>query len=261
MHPLVLSHRTALLSALGAMTALAWVALWTWEQSPYGRYLNHAQLGTLDAADLPVLLTQAGIYLAGWLLMCVAMMLPTTFPLLGAFARLTALRPDRRRLAGWLVTGYLVVWVAFGGVAHLFDLALHEGFERLAWLQARPWLFGAGPLLAAGLFQFSELKYRCLDRCRAPAGFVVQHWRGGDPVRQSFTIGAHHGLYCVGCCWALMLLMFAVGTGNIGWMLALGAVMAIEKNHPKGRWLSAPLGVGLIAWGTAIAMNHAWTWQ
>jgi predicted metal-binding membrane protein len=122
-------------------------------------------------------------------------------------------------------------------------------------------VFGAGPLLLAGGFQFTKLKYRCLDKCRAPLGFVTQHWRGSDTRLQALQLGVHHGLFCVGCCWALMFLMFAVGTGSIGWMLVLGAVMALEKNMPWGRKLSAPLGLLLLAWGVLIVFDHSWSWQ
>ena len=151
--------------------------------------------------------------------------------------------------------------MAFGVAAHLADWVLHEIFERGDWLQANAWVFGAGPLILAGAFQFTALKYRCLEKCRAPLSFITSHWRGGREALQAFRLGVDHGLFCVGCCWALMLLMFAVGTGNVGWMLALGAVMALEKNMPWGRRLSAPLGVGLLGWGTLIALNHALAWN
>lgn len=252
-----ISRRDTFTVALGALVLAAWVALWLWERSPYGRYLNHAELGGLaHAATADAVLAQSALYVGGWLLMTIAMMLPTTLPLLDAFRRMTALRDDRRSLLALVVASYLGVWLAAGAAMHLFDFGLHEAFERLAWLQANPWLFGAAPLLLAGAFQFSRLKHRCLERCRAPVGFVIEHWRGGSPALQSLAIGAHHGLFCVGCCWALMLLMFAVGTGSIGWMLALGAVMAIEKNLGWGRRLSAPVGVALLLWGGAIALSH-----
>jgi predicted metal-binding membrane protein len=86
--------------------------------------------------------------------------------------------------------------------------------------------------------------------------FVTEYWRGRQERRNAFLLGTHHGLFCVGCCWALMLLMFAVGVGNIAWMLALGALMAAEKNLPWGRKLSAPTGVALIGWGGMIFLNH-----
>ena len=112
---------------------------------------------------------------------------------------------------------------------------------------------GALLIGAAGAFQFSSLKYSCLEKCRTPYGFVVQRWHGRSPARESWRIGFEHGLFCVGCCWALMLLMFVVGMGSIGWMLALAAVMAAEKTLRGGRRLSAPLGVALLAWAAAIA--------
>jgi len=254
-------HRRAFASVFALLVAAAWLALWLWERSPYGRYLHHAELGALVHGEAAAALSQASVYVAGWLLMTVAMMLPTTLPLLDAFRRMSARRTDAGQLVALVVAGYLAVWLAFGVAAHVFDLALHALLERVAWLQANPWVFGAGPLAVAGAFQFSTLKYRCLERCRAPVGFVIQHWRGGNPARQALLIGAHHGVFCVGCCWALMLLMFAVGIGSIGWMLALAAIMAIEKNVAWGRRLSTPLGLALLLWAAAIALDHAWSWQ
>jgi predicted metal-binding membrane protein len=106
---------------------------------------------------------------------------------------------------------------------------------------------GRGRAGDCGLFQFSRLKYHCLDQCRTPLSFIIQRWRGVTPRRDAFLLGMQHGVFCVGCCWAIMLLMFIVGTGNVGWMLALGAMMAIEKNAAWGRWLSHSLGFALIA--------------
>jgi predicted metal-binding membrane protein len=245
---------------LAGLIALAWAVLWAWERSPYGRYLNHRELAEICATGgLGVVVQQAALYALGWTLMIAAMMLPTTLPLIDIFRRLTQQRPDQLRLVALVIASYLGVWAAFGIGVHALDLGLHELLARNTWLWANPWVFGVGPLLVAGGFQFSRLKYRCLDKCRAPLSFVMQHWRGGNEHIQALLIGAHHGLFCVGCCWALMLLMFAVGTGNLGWMLGLGAVMALEKNMPWGRKLSAPLGVALLAWGGLIAVNHLWT--
>lgn len=255
-----LGRRDLLLPILAGVIALAWVTLSIWERSPYGRYLKHTELGGFgEAGTLPLL--QAALYVAGWTLMTIAMMLPTTLPLIDAFRRMTRERLDRLQLVSLLIAGYLVVWLAFGIAAHAFDLGLHEAFEHSAWLQVNPWLFGAAPLFAAGTFQFSRLKYRCLDKCRARASFLIQHWRGGDTRLQAALLGMHHGVFCVGCCWALMLLMFAVGTGSVGWMLLIGAIMAIEKNMPWGRKLSAPLGAALIAWSLLIVRDHSLSWQ
>ena len=247
-----------LLATLGALAVLAWLALWLWHASPYGRYLHHGDLAPFDLDGRPgSTAAQAVAYVAGWVLMTAAMMLPTTLPLLEVFRRMTRRRNDRIALLAMVIAGYLVVWLLFGVAAHAVDLALHAALEGGGWLQANAWVFGAGPLLLAGGFQFTHLKYRCLDQCRSPLSFVVQHWRGGDARAQALLLGAHHGAFCVGCCWALMLLMFTVGTGNLGWMLALGVVMAVEKNAPWGRRISAPLGAALLLWGAAVALNHA----
>jgi predicted metal-binding membrane protein len=172
------------------------------------------------------------------------------------FRRLTATRADRRQLLGWVIAGYLAAWAGFGVAAHALDWLVFRAVDAVPLLVFNAWVFGAAVLLVAGLFQFSELKYRCLEMCRMPLGFVLRHWRGTSPRREALWLGAHHGLYCVGCCWALMLLMFAIGTGSIGWMLLLGAAMAAEKNLPWGRRLSAPLGALLVAGAIAItAMN------
>ena len=109
----------------------------------------------------------------------------------------------------------------------------------------------------AGAFQFTRLKYRCLDQCRTPFSFILQHWRGRRPKWNAFALGAHHGVFCVGCCWAIMLLMFVVGTGNVGYMLALGAIMALEKNTPWGRQLSRPLGFALLSWAAIVTAINA----
>ena len=144
----------------------------------------------------------------------------------------------------------------FGLAVHVGDLRLHEAAHHSPWLAEHAWLIGAGTLLVAGAYQFTPLKYRCLDRCRSPLTFVMEHWRGRRERLEALRLGLRHGLFCLGCCWSLMLLMFAVGVGNLGWMLLLGAVMAAEKNLPWGRRLSAPLGAVLLSWGVAVATLH-----
>jgi len=234
-----------------ALAALAWALLAVWAGSPWGRYLEHGdwtRLGLVGAlcAALPggAALVPAGLYAGGWVLMLAAMMLPTALPVLHLVERMTG----ARRLVLLAAAGYLAAWAGFGVAAHLADLVLAAGVRRSAWLTFNGWALGAVVLALAGLFQFSGLKRRCLDRCRSPLGLVMAHWRGRSPAREAWRLGLAHGAFCVGCCWALMLIMFVVGTGNVGWMLALGLVMAAEKNLPWGRRLSAPVGVLLLAW-------------
>jgi predicted metal-binding membrane protein len=247
----------------GGLLGLAWVVLYLWGQSPYGRYLDHGGWSDINLATSFCRVVPAGnvvvpilLYTGGWLLMSGAMMLPTTLPLLQRFRLLVAGRSNRLTLLGLLICGYLVVWMAFGIAAHVLDQLVHLAARHGSWLMAHGWVVGVVVLGVAGAFQFSRLKYHCLDRCRTPFGFIVQHWHGKTARRDAFQLGLHHGLFCVGCCWALMLLMFVVGTGNLGWMLILAAIMATEKNVPWGRRISRPLGVALLAWAALIAAGN-----
>jgi predicted metal-binding membrane protein len=233
------------------MIALAWVSLFIWGLSPYARFLGHESLEGVHLEHDPGVVA---ILVAGWTLMLVAMMLPTSLPLISLFYSVTAQRPNRVRLVVLLLTGYLSIWAAFGVLVHLGDLALHNIAHQVVWLHNHQ-MIAAATLLLAGLFQFSPLKYKCLDKCRSPLSFIMAHWRGRRDQIQTLLLGIHHGLFCIGCCWALMLLMFGVGVGSFSWMLALGGVMAIEKNAPWGRRLSAPLGVFLLGLGLAVALN------
>lgn len=257
-------HRRAFLAVLAALIALAWLALWAWARSPYGRYLDHDAWTAMGPAAFlcrvvpgGTVLVPALLYGVAWILMTAAMMLPTTLPLFDAFDRLTARRSDHGRLVALLGLGYMAVWGAFGLLAHALHAALLSLIDSVPTLAWHGWLIGAATIALAGAFQFSSLKHRCLEKCRAPLGFVIEHWRGRAPARDAFALGAHHGLFCVGCCWALMLLMFALGTGSLGWMLLLAAAMGIEKNVRWGRRLSTPLGVALLAWAVVLVAAHA----
>ncbi|HWW04650.1 DUF2182 domain-containing protein [Collimonas sp.] len=256
-------HRV-FLPVLAALIGLAWLSLWAWARSPYGRYLEHGDWTASGPAAFLCRVVPAGavvvpmaLYAAAWILMTAAMMLPTTLPLFNTFDRLTAGRPDHGRLLTLLGLGYMTVWGAFGLLAHALHgamLYLLASVPALAW---HGWLIGAATIALAGAFQFSRLKYQCLEKCRTPLSFVIQRWRGQAHAWHAFALGVQHGLFCVGCCWALMLLMFALGAGSLGWMLLLAAVMAIEKNVRWGQRLSAPLGVALLSWAVVLVATHA----
>lgn len=231
--------------SLGGLVALAWFSLFAWGLSPYGRFLSHDELGHVGLDDGYVVI----LFVAGWTVMTVAMMLPTSWPLLTLFNTITRQRGDRGSLIAFVIAGYLGVWTLFGFLVHTGDRMLHEVVESSAWLSSRPWLIGASTFLLAGAYQFTPLKYRCLEKCRSPFAFIAGRWHGIDARMEALRLGLSHGMFCLGCCWSLMLLMFAVGVGNLAWMLILGAIMSIEKNARWGRRLSAPLGVWLIASG------------
>jgi predicted metal-binding membrane protein len=248
---------------LSLLVVAAWATLWLWSASPYGRLLDHGGWG--DAGALAALckavpqgdiVVPVVLHAAAWVLMIAAMMLPTTFPLLAMFRRITGARPDAGALAIRVVAGFLAVWLAFGVAAHLVDAGVRWAAAGSGWFVAHGAFVGAAVLAGAGLFQWSALKYRCLDECRTPFGFVASRWHGVSPAREALRIGIDHGIFCVGCCWALMLTMFVVGIGSVGWMLALAALMAAEKNLPFGRHLRTPVGLALLAGSAAILLAN-----
>jgi predicted metal-binding membrane protein len=234
--------RAILGASLAALAAVAWVSLTLWSVSPWARYLHHdAVTGASVGTPLEV-----GLFTAGWVLMIVAMMLPSSIPLVLVFAAVVGRRPASGRLVALLIAGYLVVWTLFGAGAWVLDRGIHAAVDAWPWLAEHPQLIIGATLLVAGLWQFSPLRDRCLDECRTPFGFIVNRWRAQSLRRESFLMGIAHGAFCIGCCWSLMLVMFGVGLGSLPAMLGLGALTAIEKNLPWGRRLTRPLGFVLV---------------
>jgi predicted metal-binding membrane protein len=244
-------HRL-LVALLVATSAIAWFVLWHWGHSPYLHYLHHAHQ---HAPPSDSGFVAAMIFVSGWTLMTVGMMLPTSIPLVGIFSIVARERPDRHLLVALVVAGYLATWAAFGALAYAGAVSFREATASTPWLSENAWILGAATLLVAGAYQFTRLKYRCLDKCRSPLSFVTEHWTGQRHRRHALWLGVDHGLFCVGCCWALMLLMFPLGAGNLGWMLLLGALMAVEKNISWGKALARPVGVVLIVLGLAVTLR------
>ena len=147
--------RRPFLIVMAALIAITWLALWIWSISPYARFLGHEEIGDLGSAFGGQYLALLGVFVAGWTLMTIAMMLPTSLPLVMLFHRLTRQRSDRLRLVVSLIVGYLGVWVLFGGLAHLGDLFVHEAVEHSTWLEENAWAVGAGTIMIAGIYQFT----------------------------------------------------------------------------------------------------------
>jgi predicted metal-binding membrane protein len=178
--------------------------------------------------------------------MIIAMMLPSSVPLVVTFAALVGRRRRPGQLVALVLLGYLLVWAGFGLAAWTADLGVHAAVAALPWLAAHPQLILGSTLLVAGLWQFSPLRERCLEECRSPLGFVLNRWRGESERREAFGMGVAHGAFCVGCCWSIMLVMFGVGLASLSAMLVLGGITAIEKNRTWGRRLTKPIGVVLV---------------
>src|SRR6266496_4811710 len=215
------------------LVAVAWAVLVLAMLTHQTFLLDHHYL--LQSSGLPWL-AALEIFLLCWQVMTVAMMLPSSMPMvkLVVYAGRRQARPVAVPLA--FLAGYGVIWTAFAAGAFLTDTLIHRLVALWPWLAVHSWLIGAVTFFVAGLFQFSPLKERCLDMCRAPLGFFMHYYRKG--VSPAWHLGLRHGAFCLGCCWALMLVMFGVGVGSLAWMAALSGVMVVEKTVRGGRWLS-----------------------
>jgi len=226
-----------------AAIALAWAAAIAADVLGGSRGLHHDAL-IQGGWPLPAALT---VFVAAWQLMIVAMMLPSSLPLIRLFVAVTARQERSGRSTAALLSGYAAVWTIFGAAAFLLDTVVHRSVERLPWLEAHPEVIAGSVLLVAGAFQFTDLKDRCLRECRHPAPFLLSHYARGP--RAAFRLGLAHGLFCLGCCWALMLVGFAAGVANLWWMAALTAVMVYEKTGRRGDEAVTPVGVSLLVAG------------
>lgn len=196
-------------------------------------------------------------FLIGWVIMLTAMMLPSEVNYVKAYAVLLEDRAgaqwDRFVSVVSFIAGYGVAWVAYGILAFVLDAVVRESAsDIISWYQAGPLLAGS-VLFLAGVYQVSPLKQACLTHCRAPISYFARHWRpgGGGALR----MGLLHGLVCVGCCWALMAVMFAVGAMSLIWMGLLALLMFAEKVFPYGHKLALPMATVLWAMGIWIAFS------
>lgn len=256
-------------AAIGLVIAIAWAITALIGTSHYAPYVGHGGLGERSEpaghvhhgggsavpSSLPFALALL-VFAGGWTAMTIAMMLPTSLPLVNLFRTAVRDRAGHATLITLLVLGYLSVWTLFGLLLYVADTALHLVIAAIPALSANSGYLLPAALVVAGAYQFTPLKDHCLRACRSPLSFVVTHWRGIVPGREALRLGAHHGLFCLGCCWTLMLVMFALGAAHVPAMLALGAVMAVEKCMPWGRRLVAPAGVGLLLLGVALAVRE-----
>lgn len=236
------------IAAIGA----AWVLAVAVEATGHAGALHHDSL--IEGG--PPLWVALAAFLLAWQVMIAAMMLPSSLPLIRLFRRVSAAQPHPAQVQATFLAGYALVWTTFGAVGFLGDIGIHRSVEAWPWLDAHSYLIAGGVLLLAGAFQFSGLKDRCLRQCRAPGPYLMRRYRRGAAA--ALRLGAGHGLFCLGCCWALMLVAFAAGMANLAWMGALTAIMVFEKTGPGGDRGVAPVGVGLLILGTAVLVHPGW---
>jgi predicted metal-binding membrane protein len=149
--------------------------------------------------------------------------------------------------------GYVLVWSGFAAAAAVSQWGLNmAALLSPMMVSVNPFL-GGGLLIAAGLFQWSPIKYVCLNHCRTPLGFIMTEWREGP--KGALTMGLRHGVFCLGCCWVLMSLLFVLGVMNLLWIAVLAGFVLIEKVAPAGRWISRISGLFLLAWGALLMLG------
>ncbi len=239
------SERAPTVVLLVLLPLICWLWIVVMARDMYGPMSGASAWMMTPNWDLPHLL----LLWAMWTVMMTGMMLPSASPLIllyGAIARRSAQGTAGRQIYA-LTAGYLVVWTAFS----LGATALQRGLAALLvmspMMEVTNSRFGATLLLLAGVYQLTPIKHACLQACRSPLGFLMTRWRTGWPG--AFVVGIEHGAYCVGCCWALMLLLFAGGVMNLTVIAALTAFVAFEKLAPLGPQGARISGVLLIAAG------------
>jgi predicted metal-binding membrane protein len=190
---------------------------------------------------------------AMWVLMMIAMMLPSVAPTVLAFAEVNRKRREERSpyvSTGVFLAGYLAAWVAFSLVATLAQEALHAAALMSPAMMARSPILAGVLLVATGAFQWTPLKRACLSGCRSPLTFVLLHWRDGIPG--ALRLGLHHGLYCVGCCALLMTLLLVNGVMSFWWMVLLTVFVLVERLAPGHPWTGRVAGLALCGWGVWV---------
>jgi predicted metal-binding membrane protein len=257
-------ERLIVAAGLAALTALAWIYIWR------GAGMGMSAFAMTKLALFPHLTTEPMPDMAmppiGWLtvvamwwVMMIAMMIPSATPFVLLYARVMRHAATQNPQAvtyvstATLVVGYLIAWLAFSFVACAIQYALQRGgaiSPMMLWSQSA--LLSAAVLAAAGCYQLSPLKLACLQQCRSPAQFLTQHWRKGRSG--ALRMGIEHGVWCVGCCWLLMALLFVGGVMNLVWIAFLAVLVLIEKLLPAGAITSRFSGAVFIAWSVATLL-------
>jgi len=239
--------RIIVAAGLAGLTLLAWLYV-----IRLSRLMSpHSVMAMPMPGDIGV--PELGYLIPMWIVMMVAMMVPSAAPTILLFANIARSRKARgvpSASAAIFTSGYLLVWAVYATIAALLQSELH----RLALLSpsmasASPWL-GGGLLILAGIYQVLPAKGACLSHCHSPFGVFSHEWREG--VGGALIMGIRHGSYCVGCCWALMALLFVAGVMNLVWVAAIAIFVLVEKLSPGGRAIGRLSGILLMAWGVWV---------
>jgi len=255
-------ERAVTAAGLAVLILLAW--LYVWRGAGMGMsaldmtrltLFPHAQMEPMAGMPMSAASSWATVF-AMWWIMMIAMMTPSAAPLVLLYGRVLRHAGAEARArtayapAAVLVLGYVAIWLLFAAAAATLQAALQSaGLISAMMLSSTSAVLSASVLIAAGLYQLSPLKHACLRHCRGPVAFLTTHWRPGRIG--AFVMGLQHGVWCVGCCWLLMALLFVGGVMNIAWIALLALLVLAEKVAAHGVAVSRAAGGILIVWGVA----------
>jgi predicted metal-binding membrane protein len=243
-------YRAVITACIVAVTTLAWAYLVQIDRRMSSSATSEpimSKMGMATAA--PWGASEVFLTFVMWTVMMVGMMSATAAPVLLLFAGARSDRAERGVSLPVLMfgLGYITVWAGFSVCAALTQWALHQAALLSPAMSASSPYFAGAILIAAGVYQLTPLKRACLTQCQSPQGFLMTHWRSGN--RGAFVMGLQHGVFCLGCCWALMLVLFAVGVMNLAWVAVLAVFILLEKIGPPGALVSRIGGAAMIALG------------
>ena len=241
--------------------ALLILSVVSWIVTVFHAHSMNSQMST--EMDMPMgmgnhsMIFEASLFLVMWVVMMIAMMFPAVVPMVLIFSKVHDERKSRNEgsIPTWVfVSGYLIVWAFFGVLAYFGGLLVDHSALSFPKLKAYSTVIGGVVLIAAGLYQLTPLKNACLTHCRSPLHFIMHKWREG--YLGAFLMGIDHGVYCLGCCWGLMLVLFIVGVMNLTWMGILTLVILVEKISKHGVMISKVVGGLLLILGLVIAIQQ-----
>jgi predicted metal-binding membrane protein len=235
-----------------AMAALTAVAILAWGYLLLGAGMDMSAAMPGMATPMAWSPGHAALMTLMWALMMLAMMLPSAAPMILLHTTVSRRRDPERggRRALLFTLGYAAIWSGFAVGATAAQWALERTALLTPAMSLGSTVVASLLFLGAGIYQFTPLKQACLRQCRSPLEFLVGQWRGGGAG--AFIMGAQHGAYCVGCCWAVMVLLFVGGVMNMTWIAGLALLVLAEKLLPSGQLVGRVLGIGLVAWGAVV---------
>jgi predicted metal-binding membrane protein len=249
--------RAVVMAGLAGIVLVAWLYLLHVART-MAEMERHAAMGMVMPQMRAWGVADVALLFLMWTVMMVAMMIPSATPMIVVFSTIHRRRHEQEQPTvpvTVFLAGYLVVWAAYAAAATLAQWGLHAAALLSASMATTSAVLGGVLLIAAGVFQWTRLKQVCLANCRSPLSFLMTRWREG--ARGAFVMGLDHGMYCVGCCWMLMTILFVAGVMNLAWVAVVAVVVLLEKVVPGGERIGRLAGIVLVVAGLVMT-SSAW---